>query len=245
MFDLYSFCLPRSVELRKVQAKITAEAAELVERRLEVKWLEQDLVDAQQVVKEGKRCCCCCCCCTERRPMFDADTSAEESHDKNALDVRPLFKESKRGRKIRVAPRTSEQVLKYSLPCPKKGDGQNYSFLDTSVHGKIESKETAVCEFCVVCVYYGPCSFAFVSLRLFRCATLTCFSFLACERNDLRKISISNIRECFFAMPLFFSLHPLFFICDLCDFKTSFFLPPGVIATQPVAPVAQRYLVTL
>ena len=191
-----------------------------MERRLEVKWLEQDLVDAQQVVKAGKRCCCCYC--TERRPMFDADTSAEESHDKKALDVRPLFKESKRGREMRVAPRTSEQVLKYSLPCLKKGDGQNDYSLDTSIHGKRESKETAVCEFCVVCVYYGSCNFALASLRLFRYASRTCFSFLACERNDLRKISISNLRECFFVMPLFLPPPPLFFICDL-RFKNLFF----------------------
>ena len=132
---------------------------------------------------------------------------------------------------MRVAPRTSEVLLKYSLPCPKKGDGQNDYFLDTSVHGKRESTET-VCEFCVVCVYYDLCNFAFASLRLFRLATRTCFSFLACERNDLRKISISNLRECFFVMPLFLPPPHLFFICDLCDFETTFFLPPGVIATH-------------
>ncbi|CAM9567605.1 unnamed protein product [Ascophyllum nodosum] len=40
--------------LREVEAKRTAEAAELVERRQEVKRLEQDLVDAHQVVEAGK-----------------------------------------------------------------------------------------------------------------------------------------------------------------------------------------------
>ena len=58
--------------LLEVEAKSTAEPADLVERRLEVERLEQKLLDGHQVVEagggrgEGEACCCC----TIRRPKW-------------------------------------------------------------------------------------------------------------------------------------------------------------------------------
>ena len=116
------------------------EAAELVERRQEAKRLEQDLVDAHQqggaaaAQPKGAQC-------------FDTDTPAEVSGDKQTLGVRSLFIEAKRGsRALRFAPGTLEQVSRYSLPCLRKGKGENVFFY-TVVPGKreIESNK-AVCE---------------------------------------------------------------------------------------------------
>ena len=60
------------VGLLEVEVKSTAEPADLVERRLEVERLEQQLRDGLQVVEAegggGGGGGGCCCCCTERRP---------------------------------------------------------------------------------------------------------------------------------------------------------------------------------
>ena len=59
------------VGLLKVEAKSTAEPADLVERRLEVERLEMKLLHGHQVVEAGGGVGGGgggCCCCTKRRP---------------------------------------------------------------------------------------------------------------------------------------------------------------------------------
>ena len=92
-----------------------------MEYRLEMKRLEQDLVDAYQLVETGGRCCCC----TEGRPMF----LYEQSRGKQTPHVRPLFMEAKRGRKTRVDPGMPGQASRYAVP-EERGNEKNV-FIDT------------------------------------------------------------------------------------------------------------------
>ena len=114
-------------------AKRTVEAAELVKRRQEAKRLEQDLVDAHQLgvaaaaPQKGAQC-------------FGTDTSAEESGNEQALGVRPLFIEAKRGRAMRFAPRTLGQVSRDLLPCSKKGKGEIVFFLHGCAQPESETR---------------------------------------------------------------------------------------------------------
>ena len=122
-----------------------------MERRPEAKRLEQDFVDAHQqgsaaaAPPKGARC-------------FDTDTPADESGDKQTLDVRPPFIEAKRGRAMRFAPRTLGQVSRDSFPCSKKGKGQSSLFLHGCAREKRESYKTA-CECVCMRILWFPLPF--------------------------------------------------------------------------------------
>ena len=109
-----------------------------MERRPEAERREQDFVDAHQqggaaaAPLKGAQC-------------FDTDTPADESGNKQTLEVRPSFIEAKRGRAMRFAPRTLGQVSRDSLPYSKKGKGQSNLFLHGCSREERESN-TTVCE---------------------------------------------------------------------------------------------------
>ena len=144
------------------------EAAELVERRQEeAKRLEQDLVDAHQqggaaaAPLKGAQC-------------FGTDTPAEVSGDKQTLGVRPLFIEAKRGsRAMRFAPTTLEQVSRYSLPCSKKGKGENVVVFTRLCPGRDKERGIRQCVSVCASVHHGPRFLFCEFLAIFSCNPYT------------------------------------------------------------------------
>ena len=120
----------------------------MVERRQDVKRLEQDIVYTSQqrgtpaAPPKGAQC-------------FDTNTPAEESGDKQTLGVRPLIIAAKRGRAMRFAPRTLGHVSRGKSCGARRREGGKESFL----HGCAREEKERVIRQCVsmcACVHYGP-----------------------------------------------------------------------------------------
>ena len=141
---------------------------------------------------------------------------------------------------MRFAPRTLGQVSRYSLPCSKKGNGENYSFLHGCAREERESNKSnkTVCEYVCMRTLWSPLPF----IRVSRCFFLQSLHFFVSsfDKNKKRSSFLFPIPEgVFFQSP--YAPPPLVFFCDPYDFKNLFFLPSQVMRAFQRGAVAQQF----
>ena len=147
----------------------------------------------------------------------------------------------KAGRAIRFAPRTLGQVSRYSLPCSKKGNGENYYFFTRLCPGRDRERESnkQVCEYVCMRTLWSPLPF----IRVFRCFFLQSLHFFVSsfDKNRKRSSFMFPIPEVFYFKLLTPPSAFFFCFCDPYDFKNLFFLPSQVMRAFERGAVAQQF----
>ena len=139
---------------------------------------------------------------------------------------------------MRFAPRTLGQVSRYSLPCSKKGNGENDYFLHGCAREERERESNKqVCEYVCMRTLWSPLPF----IRVSRCFFLQSLHFFVSsfDKNKNDRVFCFRSQRMFFSIPL--RPPPLVFFCDPCDLKNLFFLPSQVMRAFQRGAVAQQF----
>ena len=140
---------------------------------------------------------------------------------------------------MRFAPRTLGQVSRYSLPCSKKGNGENDYFLhDCARKERERERVTRQCVSMCASVHYGPHFLLSEFPAVFSCNPYIFLFFrLIKTKND--RVFCFRSQRVFCFNPL--TPPPLVFFRDPYDFKNLFFLPSQVMRAFQRGAVAQQF----